>query len=199
MCICEFIIAAEGVAARGHSAHLVLIVFVSIYISLFACTWGPAAWTVSGEIFPLAIRAKGIALSTASNWFWNFIIAFITPYIVDKDKGNLGEKVFFIWGSTCAACILFAYFCVYETKGLSLEQVNDMMEQCSARESPTWIPSGVQTQNGDVEMAQTQSPESAPGLPKILSDDSRGSRRWGPFKRKSLRATVESRSSSGSS
>jgi SP family sugar:H+ symporter-like MFS transporter len=32
--------------------------------------------------------------------------------------------VFYLWGSTCFCCIIFAYFCVPETKGLSLEQVD---------------------------------------------------------------------------
>lgn len=37
------------------------------------------------------------------------------PYIVDPKYGNLGAKVFFIWGGTCAGCILFAYFFIPET------------------------------------------------------------------------------------
>lgn len=37
------------------------------------------------------------------------------PYIVDPEYGNLGAKVFFIWGGTCAGCILFAYFFIPET------------------------------------------------------------------------------------
>ena len=39
-------------------------------------------------------------------------------------------KVFFIWGSTCLGCFVFTYFCVPETKGLSLEQV-DLLYQNS--------------------------------------------------------------------
>jgi Sugar (and other) transporter len=50
------------------------------------------------------------------------IISVITPYMVDKDKGNLGAKVFFIWGSLCFCCFIYSWFLVYETKGLSLEQ-----------------------------------------------------------------------------
>ncbi len=46
--------------------------------------------------------------------------------MVDAGPGNanLGTKVFYIWGSTCFCCIIFAYFCIPETKGLSLEQVD---------------------------------------------------------------------------
>lgn len=69
--VCEFIIAIVGTTAPDSSAAgYVLVVFVCVYISFFASTWGPCAWTIIGEIFPLPIRAKGVALSTASNWFW---------------------------------------------------------------------------------------------------------------------------------
>ena len=46
--------------------------------------------------------------------------------MVDSGSGNadLGTKVFYIWGSMCFMCIIFAYFCIPETKGLSLEQVD---------------------------------------------------------------------------
>lgn len=98
------------------------------------------AWTIIGEIFPLPIRAKGVALSTASNWFWNFVIGYITPYMVDQNEGNLGAKVFIVWGSTCAACLAFAYFLIPETKGLSLEQVDQMMSEVGPRESVRWVP-----------------------------------------------------------
>ncbi|TGZ79060.1 general substrate transporter [Ascodesmis nigricans] len=141
MLVCEFIIAAVGTALPGSStASTILIVFVCIYIFGFATTWGPAAWVVIGEIFPLPIRAKGVALSTASNWLWNFVIGYITPYMVDPGEGNLQAKVFFVWGSTCTLSLLFAYFFVPETKGLSLEQVDQMMAESTARTSAKWKP-----------------------------------------------------------
>lgn len=150
MLICEFIIAIVGTAAPGSAAAgYVLVVFVCIYIFFFASTWGPAAWVVIGEIFPLPIRAKGVALSTASNWLWNFVIGYITPYMVDQDQGNLGAKVFFVWGATCTFCVLFAYFFVPETKGLSLEQVDKMMEECAPRQSSKWVPHSTFAQEVD--------------------------------------------------
>ena len=96
----------------------------------FASTWGPIAWVVTGEIFPLAVRAKAMSMATASNWLWNFGIGYATPYLVNSGAGNanLGVKVFFIWGATCFFSAVFAYFCVPETKGLTLEQI-DMLYQ----------------------------------------------------------------------
>ncbi|KAJ6196178.1 hypothetical protein J3E72DRAFT_421278 [Bipolaris maydis] len=141
MLVCEFVIAIVGTVDEGSkAAGTWLIVFTCFYIFFFASTWGPAAWVVIGEIFPLPIRAKGVALSTASNWFWNFIIGFITPYMVDESYGNLKAKVFFVWGATCSACVVSAYFLVPETKGLSLEQVDRMLEETTPRTSSKWVP-----------------------------------------------------------
>jgi len=60
--------------------------------------------------------------------------------MVGEDKGNLGAKVFFIWGSLCACCFVYAYFLVPETKGLTLEQVDRMMEETTPRTSAGWQP-----------------------------------------------------------
>ncbi|KAK7056352.1 Plasma membrane low glucose sensor [Paramarasmius palmivorus] len=132
MCVCEYLVAIIGVtiSVENQAGQKVLIAFVCIYIALFASTWGPIAWVVTGEIFPLQIRAKAMSLSVASNWLWNFGIGYATPYLVNTEPGSAGleSKVFFIWGSTCFCCILFTLFCVPETKGLSLEQI-DLMYQ----------------------------------------------------------------------
>ena len=71
----------------------------------------------------------------------NCIIAVITPYLVGTDKANLGSKVFFLWGALCTCCFFYAYFLVWETKGLTLEQVDRMMEEVgSPRKSAGWMP-----------------------------------------------------------
>ncbi|ODQ50196.1 general substrate transporter [Saitoella complicata NRRL Y-17804] len=144
MAICEFIVAIVGTATGMGSttANDVLIAFVCVYIFFFASTWGPIAWVVIGEIFPLKIRAKGIALSAASNWLWNWGIGYMTPYLVNPGPGNAGleVKVFFLWGATCTMCFVFAYFFIYETKGLSLEQVDELYEKRTARTSEGFVP-----------------------------------------------------------
>lgn len=141
MVVCQFIIAISG-TVDGNSPVTVKaeIAFICIYIFFFASTWGPGAWVVVGEMFPLPIRARGVALSVASNWFWNCIIAVITPYMVNPQKGNLGAKVFFVWGSLCIGCFFWAYFLVYEAKGVSLEQVDRMLEETTPRKSAKWVP-----------------------------------------------------------
>ncbi|GJN90476.1 hypothetical protein Rhopal_003487-T1 [Rhodotorula paludigena] len=141
MLICQFLTAIIGVTvgfnktfenaagetvAENVSAVNAQVAFIAIFIFFFASTWGPGAWVLIGEIFPLPIRSRGVALSTASNWLWNTIIAVITPYMVGSDRGNMRSSVFFVWGGLCTAAFVYAYFLVPETKGLSLEQVDQM-------------------------------------------------------------------------
>jgi len=83
--------------ANNISAVNAQIAFICIFIFFFASTWGPGAWIVIGEVFPLPIRSRGVALSTASNWLWNTIIAVITPYMVNPQDGDMKSSVFFVW------------------------------------------------------------------------------------------------------
>ncbi|GME76450.1 unnamed protein product [Ambrosiozyma monospora] len=141
MFICEYIVAIIGVCKPDDStATKAQISFICIYIFFFASTWGPVGWVIIGELFPLTIRSRAVGLSTASNWLWNCIIAVITPYMVDSDKGNLKSKVFFIWGSCCFFCLLYAIILIPETKGLSLEQVDRMLEETTPFNSGKWKP-----------------------------------------------------------
>jgi sugar porter (SP) family MFS transporter len=155
MMICQFLTAIIGVTvgfnktfvneagetlARNISAVNAQVAFIAIFIFFFASTWGPGAWVLIGEIFPLPIRSRGVALSTASNWLWNTIIAVITPYMVGSDRGNLRSSVFFVWGGLCSCAFVYAYFLVPETKGLSLEQVDQLFAETTPRKSSRWRP-----------------------------------------------------------
>ncbi|CAJ2507740.1 Uu.00g089260.m01.CDS01 [Anthostomella pinea] len=140
MIVCQFIVAIIGTVTDTAPATKAMIAFICIYLFFFASTWGPGAWVLIGEIYPLPMRARGVALSTASNWLWNCIIAVITPYMVDKDKGNLGPKVFYVWGGLCTCAFVYTYFLVPETKGLTLEQVDKMLEETNPRTSAKWVP-----------------------------------------------------------
>jgi sugar porter (SP) family MFS transporter len=159
MLICQFLVAIIGVTVGFNHTHAAptaedpdrtiadnisavnaQIAFIAIFIFFFASTWGPGAWVLIGEIFPLPIRSRGVALSTASNWLWNTIIAVITPYMTGESRGNMRSSVFFVWGGLCTCAFVYTYFLVPETKGLSLEQVDKMLEETTPRTSAKWRP-----------------------------------------------------------
>ena len=128
MLVCQFIVAGVGSTLNTDAANKAFVAFICIYIFFFASTWGPIAWVVTGEIFPLKARAKCLSMTTATNWLLNWAIAYATPYLVQQGPGNanLQAKVFYIWGSFCVVCAIFVYGLIYETKGLSLEQVDEL-------------------------------------------------------------------------
>ncbi|KAK3380723.1 putative transporter protein [Lasiosphaeria ovina] len=163
MALCQFTVATVGLVWRGqgsppsrggfHVGHAptrnlapmpawhfwTTMAGVGIYLFCYATTWGPGAWILTGEIFPLNIRARGVGLSTATNWLSNSVVSFVTPVLIDADQWNLGPAVFLIWGSACLLACVFTYFFVPETKGLTLEQV-DLMFELSARGPSRWVP-----------------------------------------------------------
>ena len=82
-------------------------------------------------------------MTTASNWLLNWAIAYSTPYLVNPGPGNanLQAKIFFVWGGCCLLCAVFVYFLIYETKGLSLEEVDELYESVGkAWKSTHWVP-----------------------------------------------------------
>ncbi|KAI1337903.1 general substrate transporter [Xylariaceae sp. FL0016] len=119
------------------TAGVVLIVFAALFILGYATTWGPMVWTLIAELYPSRYRARAMALATASNWTWNFLIAFFTPFIT--------SAIDFRYGYVFAACNLVAgvlvYFFVLEGQGKTLEEIDTMyVEHVNPRTSAKWTP-----------------------------------------------------------
>lgn len=63
-----------------------IVAMTYLFVCSFATTWGPTSWTYPSEIYPTKIRAKAVSLSTASNWFWNCVLAFGVPPLLTNSK-----------------------------------------------------------------------------------------------------------------
>ncbi|CDM36219.1 hypothetical protein DTO006G1_4923 [Penicillium roqueforti] len=106
------------------------VAFLLFYMLAFGASWGPIPWALPSEIFPSSLRAKGVALSTCSNWLNNFIIGLITPPLV-QDTGY-GAYIFF--AVFCLLAGMWTYFFVPETKGRTLEQMDHVFKDNSSEE-----------------------------------------------------------------
>ncbi|KAI8947209.1 general substrate transporter [Xylaria longipes] len=133
MAISQLVIAIFSTATHDMNGLVakILIVFLSFFVFFYAASWGPVAWVVTSEIYPLKVRAKSMSISTASNWLLNFGIAYGTPFLVEEGTGyaSLGPKVFFLWGAFCILGAIFVYCMVFETSKISLEQIDEMYER----------------------------------------------------------------------
>ncbi|KAI1842956.1 hypothetical protein JX265_001669 [Neoarthrinium moseri] len=90
------------------------------YIAFFGATWLPLPWLYPAEINPLKTRAKANAVSTVSNWLWNFFIVMITPVLVDSI--SWGTYLFF--AALNAIFFPILYFFYPETAGRTLEEID---------------------------------------------------------------------------
>lgn len=132
MMISNYIIAFVGMKTDSVTADKVMLAFVCSFIAFFAATWGPVCWVVVGEIYNLSVRQRAVALCAATNWFIDFIFAYCTPYMIDTGKhtASMGTNIFFVWGSLNMMAFFVAYFLVYETKGLMLEDIDELYHLC---------------------------------------------------------------------
>ncbi|KAJ5609476.1 hypothetical protein N7528_010043 [Penicillium herquei] len=127
MAICHFIVAGiiatyENKWQEHRSAGWAAVVFVWIYVINFAYSWGPCAWIVVSEVFPLSMRAKGVSVGGSSNWLNNFAVAISTsPFI---EKTTYGAFIFFGIITTIGA--IYVWLLVPETRGRTLEEMDEL-------------------------------------------------------------------------
>lgn len=100
----------------GYCAIAALLVF----IVAFAVSSGPITWIFCSEIFPLAGRDLGVTFSTSANWISNAVIG--GTFLTMMAKFGSGNT-FLLCGSLEAFVILFFFFFLPETKGVSLETI----------------------------------------------------------------------------
>ncbi|KAF8890302.1 general substrate transporter [Gymnopilus junonius] len=103
-----------------------------IYTFTFAygISFGPIGWVLPSEVFPLSMRSKGVALSTASNWINNFFIGLLTPVLVNFSAAT----TFLVFASACVLAYLWATYFIPETANISLEEVDKLFKSAAGRD-----------------------------------------------------------------
>ncbi|KAF4618504.1 hypothetical protein D9613_009787 [Agrocybe pediades] len=112
----------DQLTARNRQGGDVLIAFAVLHLFCYSLFWGPTPWVYLGESFPLRVRAKSIALGSATNWIWNFLLSFFSPRI----SVRIGPLIMLIFFGMLVFGFFYVYFCIPETKGLTLEEVDEM-------------------------------------------------------------------------
>ena len=83
-----------------------VVVCVIIFNAAFGYSWGPLPWLYPPEIMPLSVRAKGVSISTATNWAFNTLVGEITPYLQEVIEWRL----YFMHGFFCACSFILGEF-----------------------------------------------------------------------------------------
>ena len=112
--------AVLGTVLDAHTNSLLILLFLCIYVAFYSCTWAPLTWVIVGEIFPLAVRGRASGLSSSFNWIGSFLVSLLFPVMTASMSQ---EIVFGIFGIICFLGVLFIQEIVPETRGKSLEEI----------------------------------------------------------------------------
>ena len=105
------------------------LIAVVVYIAGFAFSWGPVTWVLLAEMFPNSIKGKGLGIAVAAQWLANLVVS-ASFKVLDGSSAlnNLFHHGFAYWiyGVMSLLAALFVWRSVPETKGKSLEAIQDL-------------------------------------------------------------------------
>ena len=109
----------------GHFKKNLVLWSMFLFISGYQIGFGPISWTVLSEIYPTEIRGSAMALSVEVNFFAKFLTQFLFPVIQDLLGWGTTFVVFFF---TILLGLVFVYYKVPETKGMTLEEIQAKLQ-----------------------------------------------------------------------
>ncbi|MCP5505295.1 MAG: sugar porter family MFS transporter [Chlamydiales bacterium] len=101
---------------------IIALICLFFYIASFAYSLGPVGWLLNSEIYPLHIRGRAMGVATCANWVSNFIITATFLNLINL-LGKAGT--FWLYGLIGILGLLFIWRRVPETKGKSLEEIEE--------------------------------------------------------------------------
>lgn len=104
------------------------------YTAGFAMSWGPVCWVLLSEMFPNSVRSTVMAVAVAAQWVSNFLVSWTFP-IMDKNETlvayfNHGFS-YWVYGGLGIVAALFVWKFIPETKGVSLEKMEELWSKKS--------------------------------------------------------------------
>ncbi|MEX0534758.1 sugar porter family MFS transporter [Raoultella terrigena] len=120
--IYALIAAAYGLGILG----LPVLILVLAAIAIYALTLAPVTWVLLSEIFPNRVRGLAMSLGTLALWVACFLLTYTFP-LLNAGLGASGS--FLLYGVICAAGYLYILRNVPETKGVTLEALEEQLAQ----------------------------------------------------------------------
>nr|QDF45863.1 glucose transporter 6 [Lateolabrax maculatus] len=104
------------------AAGLIPLISTIVFIFGYAMGWGPITWLLMSEVLPLVARGVASGLCVAVSWFTAFMLTHAFTHMVDR----IGLWVpYLCFTVVCVLCLLFNAVCIPETRGRSLEEIEN--------------------------------------------------------------------------
>ncbi len=121
-----------GFFLAGSHGSALLVVFILLYVTFFAFSFGSVTWTLLSEIYPTHIRGRAMSIATLSLWCGTFVVGQAFPWLLETFGGS---GAFFLFAVMCVPAILIAWRLLPETKGKTLEEIERFwLEKAHAKE-----------------------------------------------------------------
>ena len=118
-----------GCLFNARTVGLGALVAVVLYIAGFAFSWGPVTWVLLAEMFPNSIKGKGLGIAVAAQWLANLVVSASFKVLDGSSALNALFNhgfAYWIYGLMSVLAALFVWRYVPETKGKSLEAIQDL-------------------------------------------------------------------------
>ena len=120
---------ALAVVYHLHLRGLPILLLTLCAIGCYAMPLAPVTWVLITEIFPNRIRARGVSAAVSALWASSFLLTFSFPSLT-RAFGQSGA--FGLYGVMCVIGWVCVRVLVPETKGQSLEQIEDQIGDSAA-------------------------------------------------------------------
>jgi len=125
--VCMFAVAIiYTIAPNSAASGKALVVLLCIYLGAYSSTIGPLSWVTTGEMPSTHLRSYTFGVAMTVGFFFAWLTVFTTPYFINTNALNWGAKVAWIWAPSNLITVIFIYFCLPETKGRGLEELDEM-------------------------------------------------------------------------
>jgi SP family arabinose:H+ symporter-like MFS transporter len=108
----------------GKTQGVLLLVFILTFITSFAIGYGPVIWVLLSEIYPTKVRGRAMSVATLAVWVGTAIIGQVVPWMLET---LTPAGTFFVF-AVCCIPVPFILRKVPETKGLSLEEIEEVWQ-----------------------------------------------------------------------
>jgi MFS family permease len=111
-----------NVSADTEAFGMLAVISMMVYVASFAISLGPIFWLLISEIYPLEIRSSTEGLAATVNWGSNLLVTLTFLTLVQ----TLGaSRAFWLYGLFAVGAWVFSFYRVPETKGRTLEEIED--------------------------------------------------------------------------